>query len=255
MGAWGAGIFSDDTAADIRSDYRELLEDQVPDDEATRRIVVAYQDLDDDEEHVLWLALAAAQSKFGRLDAEVKSRALNVIDNGRGLQSWQEAGPKELTKRQAALAKLRAELTGPQPARKTVRRPWRHETDLRPGDVLSYTASNGSMALLRVLRVDDHRLGAAPIVEWLDWTGQSLPAGWRMRRLEARPGPQPVLRGVRGPATYRVSRHRKKDPDWHDSGFTLAARLPPRPQDAIAQARTYTAWQNLSGTLERQLRG
>jgi hypothetical protein len=56
MGAWGAAVFSDDTASDIRGEYRELLEDQVADDEATRRIINSYRHLDRDEAHVLWLA-------------------------------------------------------------------------------------------------------------------------------------------------------------------------------------------------------
>lgn len=76
MGAWGPAIFSDDTACDIRSDYRELLEDGVDDAEATRRVISEYQHLGDDEAHVLWLALAAAQSALGRLDDSVKSEAL-----------------------------------------------------------------------------------------------------------------------------------------------------------------------------------
>ncbi len=66
MGAWGPGIFSDDTALDIKGDYRELLEDQVPEEEAMRRVIAEYAHLND-EEHVLWLALAAAQSQLGRL--------------------------------------------------------------------------------------------------------------------------------------------------------------------------------------------
>jgi hypothetical protein len=105
VGAWGPAIFSDDTTSDIRSDYREMLEDQVPDEEATRRVIEAYGDLGADEEHLLWLALAAPQTQLGRLDAEVKARALDVIDSGRGLDTWEEAGVRELTKRKAVLAK------------------------------------------------------------------------------------------------------------------------------------------------------
>jgi Domain of unknown function (DUF4259) len=251
MGAWGPAIFSDDTALDIRGDYRELLEDQVPDDEATRRVIEEYRHLDADEEHVLWLALATAQSQLGRLDDEVKTRALEVIDTERGLELWAEAGPKELQKRKDALAKLRTQVAGPQPARKAVRRPWRHETDLRPGDVLSYTASSGTMSLLRVARVDDHRVGAAPIIEWLDWTGRSLPAGWRLRRLKVRERERTV--GPRTPDTFRVARHRKKDPDWSDSGFVFAARVPPRPGDEQAKAWSYLTWTGLGTTLEREM--
>jgi hypothetical protein len=214
MGTWGPAIFSDDTAADIRSDYRELLEDQVPDDEATRRIIEAYANLDADEEHVLWLALAATQSQVGRLDDDVKARALDVIDNRRGLALWEEAGARPLAKREAALAKLRGQLTGPEPARKTVRRPWRHETDLRPGDILSFTASNGQMALLRVARVDDHRVGAAPILEWLDWRGRTLPAGWRLRWLKVRTDALTGMPRSSRPARYRVARPFRRQRGW-----------------------------------------
>lgn len=51
MGAWGPAIFSDDTACDIRGDYRELLEDGVDDREATQRVIDAYQHLGDDESY------------------------------------------------------------------------------------------------------------------------------------------------------------------------------------------------------------
>ncbi len=96
MGAWGPAIFSDDTAADIRGEYRELLEDQIPDEEATAQVIQEYQHLDEDEAHVLWLALAAAQAQVGRLEDHVKAAALDVIDTGRGLELWEEAGPKDL---------------------------------------------------------------------------------------------------------------------------------------------------------------
>lgn len=253
MGAWGPAIFSDDTASDIRGEYREMLEDQVPDEEATRRVIEAYSHLDPDEEHVLWLALAAAQSQLGRLENEVKVRALDVIDRGRGLELWEEAGPKALASRKTALARLRAHLTGSQPARKAVRAPWRHETDLQPGDVLAFTASNGQMALLRVANIDDQRVGAAPIVEWLDWSGRSTPGAWRLRRLKPRVGRSPAMGGPLRPATYRVARHRKKDADWSDSGFVRAATVPSSPADAGVQAWTYLEWRGLAKDLERLL--
>jgi hypothetical protein len=253
MGAWGPVIFSDDTASDIRSEYRELLEDQIPDDEATQRVIEAYRHLDADEEHVLWLALAAAQSQLGRLEGEVKTRALEVINAGRGLELWEEAGPKELAKRKAALAKLREQLTGPQPARKTVRCPWRHETDLRAGDVLSFTAGNGQLTLLRVARVDDHRVGAAPILEWLDWHGRSLPSEAALGELTARTGTEPAVGDLRRPATYRVARRRKKDADWGEAGFVLAARTSPRAGDQTVQAWIYLQWTGPAKTLERAL--
>jgi hypothetical protein len=93
MGAWGPAIFSDDVACDIRGDYRELLEDGVPDEEAMSRVIEAYAHLDEDEAHVLWLALAAAQAGLGRRDDSVQDKALAIIDGGVGLELWEEAGP------------------------------------------------------------------------------------------------------------------------------------------------------------------
>lgn len=249
MGAWGPAVFSDDVATDIRDEYRAMLEDQVPDDEATSRIIDAYRGLDEDEEHVLWLALAATQARLGRLDETVKARALEVIDTGRGLQSWQEAGPKDLAQRRAALAKLRGQLTGPQPARKTLRRPWRHVTDLQAGDLLSYRA-NGAMMLLRVARVDDHRLGAAPILAWLDWAEPSLPDETTLTHLPTRPGHPPLLGGPPRPATFHVDRWRKKDPDWRDVGFELVAHIPPRPEDAAQVGWVGLGWEDLAEDLQ-----
>jgi hypothetical protein len=250
VSAWGSGIFSDDTACDVRSDYRALLEDGVPDDEAAQRIIESCSTLDNDEQAVMWLALAATQSSLGRLDDAVKRRALQVIDSGAGLQPWEQAGAKELNRRRQALATLRDQLAGPQPPRKVLRRPWRHETDLRVGDVLSYALPSGDVALLRVHRVDDQRVGAAPILSWLDWSGTSLPEASALARLTGRPlsgpGPQGSLE------TFRVALYRKKDPDWSDVGFSLVAHVPDTPQDASADAVTYVSWAQLADYLDER---
>jgi hypothetical protein len=240
-------VFSDDLAADIRAEYRELLEDQVPDLEATQRVVNAYRELDADEASVFWVALAAAQFQVGRLDDSVRARAMEIIDTGRNLELWQEADPGLLAKRRSALTKLRAKLTGPQPARKAIRRPWRHVSGLQPGDVLSFKASSGRIALLRVTRINDHRVGAAPIVEWLDWPGLTVPTPGQIEQLQPRAG------GGRHPDTHNVAKYRKKDPDWCDLGFEIAARVRPRPQDETSKAWSYLDWKNLANSLTRVL--
>jgi hypothetical protein len=253
MGAWGPAIFSDDTVADIRSEYRELLEDQVSDTEATQRVIAEYQHLDVDEKHLLWLALAAAQHQVGRLEDDIRDRALQVIDHRIGLELWEEAGTKELAKREAALAKLRGQLTGPQPARKVIRRPWRHVTDLTPGAVLAWTAPTGAVALFRVVRINDHRVAASPVLERLDWNGMKLPSRWRLRRLRPR-----VRERHLGPPTVDisvVSRFRKKDLDWHDIGLEVVSVLEPRSSDATVQPVFYTAWRSLLTDLQREFGG
>jgi hypothetical protein len=67
MGAWGPAIFSDDTACDVREDYKDCLGDGLTPSEATDRILLEWKEsLEDfDEQSVVWLALAATQWKLG----------------------------------------------------------------------------------------------------------------------------------------------------------------------------------------------
>lgn len=248
MGAWAPAIFSDDTACDIRSDYRELLEDGVDDEEATRRVISEYQHLGDDEAHVLWLALAAAQSALGRLDQSVKAEALRVIDGDVGLELWAEAGVRELASRKAALAKLRRALTGPQKPPSKVRRPWSHVTDLSPGDVLAYTLPDGKRALFRVAILDEQRVGTAPIIRRLQWTKASLPSERRLAKLKPRPQSRPM--DDKPSVSFRVARHRRKDEDWRDVGFEIVGQVPVPSEDALFAPHTYTTWRGLRSSLD-----
>jgi len=154
---------------------------------------------------------------------------------------------------QAVLENLRVKLTGPQPARKAIRRPWRHVTDLQPGDILAKTAANGQMALFRVVRVDDDRVGAFPVVEWLNWRGRRLPGTWRQRRLKVRSAEPGGYLSVGRPLVYCVTHHRKKDPDWEDCAFSLVARVPTRAGDERVQAWVYSSWNVFSDTVEKWL--
>ncbi len=248
MGADGPAIFSDDLACDVRGDYRALLEDQVPDVEATRQVIASYADLDADEEPVFWLALAATQWRVGRLEDEVRARALEVIDSGRDLARWEELGPRVAAKRAAALAALREQLTGPQPARKTVRRPWRYATDLEAGAVLAYRTS-GPQVLLRVARLLDEGMGPAPVVERLAWDSESLPTAEQLTGLVAMRDS-----GLQGPSTLMaVTKHRRRDPDWPEAGFRLVGRTLPRRGDADVLPVLYTSWDRLPDILERDV--
>ncbi|RKN18958.1 hypothetical protein D7147_16285 [Micromonospora musae] len=256
MGAWGPGLFSDDTACDVRDEYREMLEDGLDDDEATQWMLDAYADaLDDpDEATSVWLALAVTQSKLGRLDPRVRERAVAAIDKGADLARWSET-PRLAAKRRDVLDKARAQLTGPQPQREKVRPPSRHVTDLQPGDVLSYRAVNGNLVLLRVAHIDDERHSVAPVLVALDFTGTRMPPQPELDSLADKSSTPFRLDGSRLPpwasTSWRVAVFKRIDYDT--AGFQRAGRTTARPGDPDFRTSTYDSWQQLPHELERNL--
>ncbi|MZP30343.1 hypothetical protein GTO91_11535 [Heliobacterium undosum] len=169
MGAWGTAIFSDDLACDVRDDYRELLGQGHEGPEATKLLLAEWQHAlnDPDEAPSFWLALAATQWKYGRLENEVKSRALEIIDNGVDLQRW-DHNPTLLKQRKKVLEKLKAQLNSPQPATKKVAKSNKYVSEFEVGDVFSYTLQSGNQALFRVIGIDKDGRGSYPICELCD---------------------------------------------------------------------------------------
>src|SRR6266566_5451537 len=93
MGAWGAALFADDDAADLRADYRTYLADAQSDAGATDLAARSYDATLDrpGETTAFWLALASIQWRMGRLDPRVKSVCLSIIDNGTDLEKWKDS--------------------------------------------------------------------------------------------------------------------------------------------------------------------
>jgi hypothetical protein len=120
VGTSGAALFHDDTALDVRDQYRALLALGRSDPEVVASIRGERDDQDEEESAVIALALAAVQWEYGRLDDEIRERALEVIDSGLDLRRWE--GSPLLEKRRNVLGELRAKLLSPQPKRRTPRR-------------------------------------------------------------------------------------------------------------------------------------
>jgi hypothetical protein len=248
VSAWGPALFCDDTACDVRDEYRALIEDGTDDAAAMRRILDSYADAleDPDDGPVVWLALAFTQSKIGRLDQNVAARALEIIDNHDGMSRWFEQGPKLEARRRAALAKVRAQLTGPQPARKKLRPPWRHVTTLQAGDVLAYHTTAGPYLLLRVARIDDNRNAAAPILVLLDFARPRIPRLARAARIPDRREPPRSYASIQQPwgiTRFEVVVSKKSDPDYLDAGFQRIGSIASRSGDnSINAGHLYPSW-------------
>lgn len=121
MGTWGAGLFSDDVAVDVRDEYVALLAQGVDANDAASTLqghwAMAPADIEDAT--VFWLALAATQWSYGCLNDRVRDTAQALIAAGTDLLRW-EGSPRR-ARRAAVLQALGRKLASPQPRRRKPR--------------------------------------------------------------------------------------------------------------------------------------
>lgn len=156
MGSWGASIFSDDTAADVRDEFTDLIGEGLTPRDATRRLIQSHADTLSDREDdavAFWLGLATTQWKLGRLLPMVRKRALAIITSGADLRRWEGLPPGFLKERGKHLAGLREKLLGPMPAPRKVPRRRKCETDFRPGDIVLYRLTSRTSVRFAVINL------------------------------------------------------------------------------------------------------
>jgi Domain of unknown function (DUF4259) len=181
MGAWGTAIFSDDTALDVREEWRNAILDGLTAEDATARLLESFDDHlgeDEDAEKLFWMALAAAQFETGRLLQHVRDRALAIIAGGGDVNRWREDGDDVLAgQRQRELERLAAKLHGPQPKPKRLRRRPSLSVPFEIGDVVRVCAQDGQDDALVVVvgHVDEPGVERDPVVAALDWDGGAMP--------------------------------------------------------------------------------
>jgi len=186
MGTWGVAIFSDDLAADLRSDFRDLIGDGLTATEATERLLAEYASSveDSDEMPVFWIALAITQWKLGRLEDRTKQMALQVIDNGTDLARWDNPGDR--AKREVVLAKTREELLSVPPPAKRIPRTIKESNDWQIGELIGFKLLSGRWTPFRVIGHHTDKGGRFAICEILDWVDDQLPTPERIAGLPIR---------------------------------------------------------------------
>lgn len=93
MGTWGAGLFDDDLASDVRGSFEDCVGSGMPVAEAAEAVLAEYGDVDDaDERAILDLAVAVLLLERSSLTEPIAARALAVTRQGLGLDRWLEAG-------------------------------------------------------------------------------------------------------------------------------------------------------------------
>lgn len=260
MGVWGTSIFSDDSAGDVRDDYRRMIGDGLSGPEATDKLLRDWSSLEDDPDlaATFWLALALTQWKCGRLEDRVRQNALRVIDDGSALRSW--LGDRLERERSAVLDAARQQLLSPQPPLRKIAKQFRSSCDWEPSELIAYRLLSGSFVVFHVIELHHDAGGVAPVCEIFDWQGREIPRaadleGLSMRKqiplaFKSRPSP-----AVRRPPQYRLiigQVSRREFPK--ERVFRLGARLPiqhPAKPKNVANLTTVSLWRFLDRTLAK----
>lgn len=176
MSISGVGLYDDDTGADVRSTFRELVADGSTAAQATDALVAQWGDALEDYHQVcaFWLALADTESRTGRLEERVRDRALGLMASGEDLARF-EHDLRLYRKRQSVLRELRDRLTAPQRAPIRIRRPFRSVSPVEVGDVFAFALPSGRTVWLRCIAVQGDERDSSPTVELLDWDGPAPP--------------------------------------------------------------------------------
>ena len=140
MGTWGHKLYQDDLAEDIRDYYKEQLHRGKKGIDITQELLIRYQtEISDSEEaSVFWFALADTQWNLGRLEDEVKEKALECILSGNDLERWKIECPKKLKAREQTIEELQQKLLSPQPQEKKVQQYKIYRCEWKIGDVYAY---------------------------------------------------------------------------------------------------------------------
>lgn len=206
MGAWGAGIFSDDNAMDLRNAYRDLIGAGVAGPEATDRLVKQWTPDNKDAYFTatFWIALAVTQWKCGRLEVRVRDRALTAVADGSALGPWQ--GSKDERKRRAALDQARRQIESRQRAAIRIKRFVPCTCNWEPTELVAFKRRTGDYAILRITDVWSDSGGTYPNCEVLDWQGRELPGAASLLGLGVRAADLSTLfkKPVTHPANHRI---------------------------------------------------
>ena len=182
MGAWGPGLYSDDTTCEIRESFRSHLKMGLSHAEASAAILNDFESVIGDHQIacLVYFALADTQWKYGCLDQVVLSKALSMIEAGGDLAYWNENSQRDQRARSSVIASLKKKLLLPQPALKDVKKkPERTPNYRLPaplGSVYAYPLSDGSFALLKLVEHFNMETRFEPIFRLLPWKGLTPPA-------------------------------------------------------------------------------
>lgn len=148
MGAWGTGISSNDTFADIYDEFFDLYNEGFDVKEITAKLISDKQETinEPDDCNNFWFALAKAQWECKELDQNVFEQVKQIIESGSDIEVWKslDAQEKDLKKRQIVLDKFLDSLLTERPKAKVRKKKIIRQPPFDKGDCLTFKLSNGN---------------------------------------------------------------------------------------------------------------
>jgi hypothetical protein len=148
MGAWGTGISSNDTFADIYGQFIDLYNEGLSVPEITKRLIDENQEtinLPEDATN-FWFAIANGQWDCKALDNDILTKVDQIIQTGEDLRVWKEldASPADLKAREKVLIKFLSKLKTEKdkPRKRTKKKLF--DSIFKKGDCLVYKMDNGN---------------------------------------------------------------------------------------------------------------
>ena len=187
MGAWGTGLYSNDTAADIRGAYVEHLKRGKSNEEALQSILDSNKDVIGmaDEEPLFWFALADTLWNYGRLTEDVKQKALSFLANPPADERWLESDKKSLAAWLQTLEKLKSKLLSEQPPEKKVSKYRFYHCPWNLGDVFAYHLEGAYakekgvegkyLVFRKVAETNLYPGHIVPVISVYHWMGNTVP--------------------------------------------------------------------------------
>lgn len=233
MGAWGPGLYADDTTCDVRDSYVDGLRSGRSGEETDRAILDRYAELLEDREIACLVLFALADTgwRHGRLSDEVRDRAIALLELGGDLQAWQRDAPGDVPARTRVLRTLHARLLSPQPAPKPVRlsrpKPKLVRTSAPIGAAFLYALPSGYKTLLVLAGFIDLGKSVDPVFSVLRWHRKTMPTQDELEAAAAQTLPLPSGLGHQPHLGLLPDDRRTNVMSWlQDTGLRLGATLP-----------------------------
>lgn len=181
MGAWGTGLYSDDTTCEVRDAFKAHLEGGMSHSEAESAILMHYAEVISDHQIacLVYFGLADTEWKFGCLSDRVRRKTLALLEDGGDIKYWKEDSPSDVKARDKTLLNLGARLVSEQPILKHVKvkvqKAPRKQISSPIGSVFMLSLPCDEIAALKFVGLRPVGNMEVALFRLLPWRGRQLP--------------------------------------------------------------------------------